>query len=55
MGAYSLDVDAAAMIAERLAAIWDRIEQAPKSARWKLRSRVGDRVRWYEEPEENHA
>jgi hypothetical protein len=27
-------------------------EEAPKSRRWKLRSRVGDRVRWYELPEE---
>ena len=30
-----------------------RIELAPKTARWKMRSRVGDRVRWYDEPEEN--
>jgi hypothetical protein len=28
------------------------IDAAPKSTRWKLRSRVGDRVAWYEEPEE---
>lgn len=28
------------------------IDAAPKSARWKLRARVGDRVRWYREPEE---
>ena len=28
------------------------IEAAPKSARWRLRARLGDRVRWYEEPEE---
>jgi hypothetical protein len=27
-------------------------EEAPKSRRWKLRARVGDRVRWYELPEE---
>jgi hypothetical protein len=25
---------------------------APKSVKWKLRSNVGDRVRWYELPEE---
>jgi hypothetical protein len=24
----------------------------PKSVKWKLRSNVGDRVRWYELPEE---
>ncbi|HVM20836.1 MAG TPA: hypothetical protein VM307_12825 [Egibacteraceae bacterium] len=27
-------------------------EDVPKTRRWKLRARVGDRVRWYEEPEE---
>ena len=40
--------DPTAQVAELRAAI----EQAPKSTRWKLRSRVGDRVPWYEEPEE---
>lgn len=28
-------------------------EDAPKSRRWKLRARLGDRVRWYAEPEES--
>ena len=28
------------------------IDAAPKSTRWKLRSRIGDRMPWYEEPEE---
>jgi hypothetical protein len=28
-------------------------EDAPKSRRWKLRARLGDRVRWYQEPEES--
>ena len=33
-----------------------RIDDAPKSLGWKARARVGDRVRWYEEPEEEtHA
>ena len=27
-------------------------ESAPKSIKWKLRANVGDRVRWYELPEE---
>jgi hypothetical protein len=35
--------------AQRLAEIADA---APKSMQWKMRSRVGDRVRWYELPEE---
>jgi hypothetical protein len=28
------------------------IEQAPKSRRWKIRARIGERTRWYELPEE---
>jgi hypothetical protein len=31
----------------------ERIEAAPKSTRWRIRSRVGDRMRWYDQPEEN--
>ena len=30
----------------------DIAEAAPKSMKWKLRANVGDRVRWYELPEE---
>jgi len=30
------------------------LEEAPKSRRWKLRDRVGERRRWYELPEESH-
>jgi hypothetical protein len=40
------------VIAERLARLRAAIEAEPKSARWKMRARVGDRVRWYEDPEE---
>ena len=33
----------------------DAAVSAPKSMKWKLRANVGDRVRWYELPEEvNH-
>ena len=39
-------------ILERLDALWDRIESASKSLKWKLRARVGDRMSWYELPEE---
>jgi hypothetical protein len=28
------------------------LEHEPKSMRWKMRAAVGDRVRWYELPEE---
>ena len=28
-------------------------EDAPKSRRWKMRARLGERVRWYQDPEES--
>lgn len=39
-------------LAARLEGLWVRTESEPKSRRWKARSRVGGRKRWYEEPEE---
>ena len=30
------------------------LEAAPKTLGWKARARVGERVRWYETPEEAH-
>lgn len=36
---------------DRLRQIVDRLETTPKSRKWKLRARVGERVRWHEEPE----
>jgi hypothetical protein len=37
---------------EQIAALRGAIDEAPKSTRWKLRARVGDRTSWYNEPEE---
>jgi hypothetical protein len=42
----------AALIAGRLTTLEQALAAAPKSLRWRARSRVGERVRWYEEPEE---
>jgi hypothetical protein len=36
----------------QVAALRTAINDAPKSTRWKLRARVGERASWYEEPEE---
>ncbi len=44
--------DVGSVARPRLEALWERIEAHPKSGRWKMRNRVGDKVRWYEEPEE---
>jgi hypothetical protein len=37
---------------EQLGVLRTAMESAPKSLRWKARARVGERVRWYEMPEE---
>jgi hypothetical protein len=37
---------------EQLALLSEAAEAAPKSFRWKARAKVGERVRWYEEPQE---
>jgi hypothetical protein len=36
----------------QVAALRTAIAEAPKSTRWKLRSRVGERQTWYQDPEE---
>lgn len=36
----------------RLAALWRVIEAHPKPPSWRLRARIGDRLRWYDVPEE---
>jgi hypothetical protein len=45
------DVDAG-RVNQRLDELWTGIDARPKSLKWKLRARVGDRVSWYELPEE---
>jgi hypothetical protein len=39
-------------IRQRVAAIQEAMDSAPKSTAWKLRAKVGRRVRWYQEVEE---
>ena len=39
-------------VAAQVRALQAAIEAAPKSLAWRVRSRVGERVRWYETPEE---
>src|SRR3977135_352157 len=46
-----LDVDRD-LVRLRLTELWKVVDAQSKSMKWKLRSQVGDRVRWYELPEE---
>jgi hypothetical protein len=41
-----------ARVADRIEAIGDALEAAPKTMGWRMRAKVGRRVRWYEVPEE---
>ena len=52
VGSLPLDADARDRVIARVNALWERIEQEPKSRKWRLRDRVGDRKRWYEIPDE---
>ena len=39
-------------IGRRIDALAEALGAAPKSRKWKLRARIGERKQWYEEPEE---
>ena len=41
-----------AHVPDRIRHVLAELERAPKSRRWKMRARVGDRVRWHEDPED---
>jgi hypothetical protein len=41
-----------AKVEKQIKDVMDRLEQEPKSMGWKLRARVGDRVKWYKEVDE---
>jgi hypothetical protein len=46
------DFGAAELVAERLGTLQSELADVPKSRRWKLRARVGEKKRWYAIPEE---
>lgn len=52
LGRYELPGDGEERIAQRVKALLGRIEEEPKSFGWKMRSKIGDRKRWYDLPEE---
>jgi hypothetical protein len=54
---FALDLPnftAAELVAERLQTLRSELLEIPKTRRWKLRARVGEKKRWYEIPEEVH-
>ena len=49
---YDLSDEDRAVVAERLEQLARRLDDEPKPLKWKLRDRVGDRVKWYRDVEE---
>jgi hypothetical protein len=43
------------LVNARLDELWKVIAEHPKPLKWRLRAQVGDRVRWYELPEETRS
>ncbi|HVR05862.1 MAG TPA: hypothetical protein VMS02_07450, partial [Solirubrobacteraceae bacterium] len=52
LDAVGLDGSSRERIATQIGALAAALEAAPKSRGWRLRARVGERRRWYEDPEE---
>jgi hypothetical protein len=51
-GYTQLEADKKANVDGQVKAALARIEQAPKTLAWRLRARVGDRVKWYKDVDE---
>ena len=49
---YDLEAAAKLTIIERLNELRTALEHAPKSLKWKMRAAIGERVQWYDLPEE---
>jgi hypothetical protein len=52
VGRYEVADAERQVVRDRIDALWARIEAEPKSRKWKLRDRIGDRRQWYLDPEE---
>jgi hypothetical protein len=51
-GEQTLSAETGRILGERIDTLAGALDAVPKSTRWRLRSRVGERVVWYETPEE---
>jgi hypothetical protein len=51
-GYHQLQVEDREIVRERINLLLERINAAPKTLRWKVRSSVGEKVKWYKDVEE---
>jgi hypothetical protein len=49
---HEVEIESEALVADRIGRLTEAMQRAPKSMKWKTRARVGDRVQWYELPED---
>lgn len=52
LAGLGLEESGRSVVAARLERLRELIDASPKSLRWRSRARIGERARWYEEPEE---
>ena len=52
LGAVDIPDGDRAVVLARIDALTAMVDLQPKTVKWRVRSQVGDRVRWYQEPEE---
>jgi hypothetical protein len=55
VGSFGLKAEQVHTLTAHIAELSTVLHAAPKSTKWKMRARVGERVKWYEEPEEARA
>lgn len=48
---YDLDADEIKLVRERISGLLRTIEKEPKTLKWKLRDKIGEKKRWYDLPE----
>lgn len=52
---FALAPEQVQTVTDRVAELSAALDAGAKSTKWKMRARVGERVKWYEEPEEARA
>jgi len=55
VGGWDLKEPERELVTKRIGQLSAAIERAPKSIAWKMRAAIGERVRWYELPEEDEG
>jgi hypothetical protein len=52
LGEAALSDEERDLIRQRLSRLWEMVEAAPKGLRWRSRAKIGEKLRWYQLPEE---